>query len=349
MAASANAGAYDIKTDTPVLKLAAIHEMMTRAAIACDARAAAVGPLEKPSNCWNPGINAEAASVRKEDITPQEGAVRWSDDPTRQGVASSYAKLGLSLAKGCKDHVQTYKAVDSAGLLCSSHYGRLQFLHAMRGIDDSSSADTRKRILAWARFAYEVASGDDSLIEQSLCDAAKGRDGLEDALAFDNPRKCYRRRGFLGLFGNYPAYTVRTLFTLSCKGVGSSVRCNETRSGPKGREEAMLAATGSLLHLIQDSYSQAHNSRSTGAPIDPKGPFDPKIVCRLPTEFFDYSGQDKDVHGAADHQANLDPSCSHVGATDDPVTASAILLWHLRTGQSADSFVAYLKAKVIGD
>lgn len=50
--------------------------------------------------------------------------------------------------------------VPSDGLLGRSHFGDLQFLHAMASTTTETPAQTRQRMLAWAEFCWQVALGD---------------------------------------------------------------------------------------------------------------------------------------------------------------------------------------------
>lgn len=334
------AAAYDIYTNTPVMKLPAVHEAMTGLAEVCFRNSP--DPSRPPKDCWTYGALAKSFVLKRPFSALQE-AVRWPDDPTRQGNGFTYPKLGLSLRNGCPIQTAAMPAIDQAGLLCSSHYGRLQFLHAMRSPDDRSDADTRASILDWARFAYEVAAGDSKLIGSDLCAAVSGRGHLATAMEFADQSLCHQRRS---RWRTYPPYTVRTFFTLRCSNMFSSRRCWE-QSSANGDEAARIAATGALLHLVQDSYSQAHTSRSVGGSVNEKGPFEAKVVCRPPTTFFNYSGQNHDEHGRADLPPARDSSCND-GAIDDPITASATVLWHLENKKSADEFVTYLKNRVFG-
>lgn len=46
----------------------------------------------------------------------------------------------------------------TANLLARSHYGDLQFLHAMAGQDDSDPAQTQREIVEWLEFAWKTAT-----------------------------------------------------------------------------------------------------------------------------------------------------------------------------------------------
>jgi hypothetical protein len=124
---------------------------------------------------------------------------------------------------------------------------------------------------------------------------------------------------------------------------------------------AQLAARGALLHLVQDSFSQSHTSRRVGSALpDDGGPdgFEPRVVCRYPTVYFNYFSQEtkkKGAHKKADPSPRRDDSCEDDSRTpepgdpetDDVVTASAMVLWHLEYG-TAESLEEYLLSRVFG-
>ena len=103
----------------------------------------------------------------------------------------------------------------------------------------------------------------------------------------------------------------------------------------------MRTARGALLHVIQDSFSQSHAMRGPATT-----PFTPRIVCMVPTGFYNYLGQEG--HADADHIPALDESCLGNGSIDDPITASAMALHHMDRRTGAREFNCYLQARVFG-
>lgn len=341
---AANSSSYEIHTDIGPVKFEAIHESMTTAAMTCLSEA---NDGAKPSSCWSYFQSMEDLPKADPGTTPY--ASRWPDDPTRQAAAFTYPKMGANLAFNCERKLNVAQEIDEVGLLCSSHFGRLQFMHAMQGPDDDSADQTRQRILSWAWFAYEVADGTISS-ETSLCAAVDGRDGLEDAFAFRNEDKCKRRsKRLFGLLkiGSWPAYTVGSFFTQTCSNPLQSEVCWEKTKAGGSEKLTRLSAKGALLHLIQDSFSQAHASRAESGTVPETGPFEPLVVCRRASDFFDYSNQETEVHSEADHVPST-RGCGTDAPIDDVVTASAVLLWHLEQGRPASEFVAYLNQRVLG-
>jgi hypothetical protein len=120
-------------------------------------------------------------------------------------------------------------------LLQRSHYGDLQFLHAMASPGEAR-ATTHQRMLAWAAFAYQVAAG-------SIPVTAK----------LDSVPMAWQQTLFNGLTNR----TVHSLF--------------ETRDSASPATIRALAL-GALLHMVQDSYSSAHAARQrVGVRMAPVG------------------------------------------------------------------------------
>ncbi|HYG47183.1 MAG TPA: hypothetical protein VD846_04490 [Allosphingosinicella sp.] len=328
-----------------------VHESMTAVAEDCLRRAAG----DQPSRCWRSSkeLAARSKSNRGERYSDIQKASRWSDDPTRQDRRLSFLKIGYNIVKGCPKWVDASRRIEDAGLLCSSHFGRLQFLHAQAVDEDKSAADTYRRIMDWADFAFRVARDtrlDDGrrLLDMNYCSAVD----LEPE-SLKQMMRCET--------GGYSEWTVSTFFALTCGNPLSSSTCPEPGDPDKGRRMARLAARGSLLHLVQDSFSQSHASRRIGSPLphsgEPHG-FEPRVVCSYPTAYFNYKAQERDApggHKAADAPPRRDDSCDDDPRTaapadpqtDDVVTASAMVLWHLEHG-TRESFRQYLISRVFG-
>src|SRR5262249_30727012 len=165
-----------------------------------------------------------------------------------------------------------------------SHYGDLAFIHGMAVKDGVSSGETRRKLMIWAEFSYKVAVGD---IEAH----AKIRDVGVDSFSeiFDERDIDVYDNNLINLFGD------------------DDVRRN---------------AMGSLLHLIQDSYSPAHAERENFD--EAEGRFcRGKIVT-----FHAYRNQDMRKHSQADKwPANLSSEVLDAGArVCDPITAGAAIL-----------------------
>ena len=111
--------------------------------------------------------------------------------------------------------------------LYRSHFGDMQFMHAMAARGETL-AQSRGRILLWAKFAYQVAGGEI---------APEVRIGA--------------LHEFAGILGGFEAVSVAEFF--------------EIRGGAAA-ERIRRIALGALLHTIQDSFAEGHTEREpTGA------------------------------------------------------------------------------------
>lgn len=143
-------------------------------------------------------------------------------------------------------------------LLERSHFGDLQFLHAM-AIDGEAPQVTRGNIFAWARFAYLVSVGD------IASDAVMSDGNVVGSLATFFPGR---------------GDSVMTLFTKGTE--------------PHSDERVRDIAFGSLLHLVQDSFSKSHVERERLRAAGGEG-----IAGRI-VQFHSYGHQDPFVHGTSD-------------------------------------------------
>ena len=198
----------------------AVHETLTRMAFDCAARAGPAGP----SACWTtPGL---LPSIVEERYTPREMAARWPDDPLRQGNSLFTAPgLGYDVGWGCagkvKDAAGRDRTIYDAGLLCSSHYGRLQFVHAMASGGDGRRQTLRK-IQAWGAFTFDVASGRVPL-DADICGTVtngskRAYAALADAFETGPGNSCVVPKG-----GR--AMTVRAFFATDCARFPLARRC----------------------------------------------------------------------------------------------------------------------------
>jgi hypothetical protein len=148
-------------------------------------------------------------------------------------------------------------------ILSRSHFGDMQFLHAMAP-DGEPASVTREKIMDWARFAYNIANG---TLDLDTIVASRQADPGDQFF----PVTSQQFRG----------ETVRHLFA------------GEEDHPPGDRVRDL--AFGSLLHVIQDSFSKAHVSRE-----DPNAPHGhwPGRVC----EFHGYAHQNHSEHAKSDHE-----------------------------------------------
>jgi hypothetical protein len=335
-----------------------LHETFTAVAEECVKAA-----LPKmPENCVSRYSDALVRAARRQAVPANNDsyASRWPDDPFRllDGKVLIKKRFGLAF-ENCPNEFARGRAIDDVGLLCSSHFGRLQFMHAQSRpedhaegtpANDRSPALTRQAILAWARFAYRAAI-EPSFRSTNYCAAvdALNREedrGLAAALAFSDRGLCSDRTEMVnGKSERYLAWQVGRLFGTRC--FEREVSCWD-HTDMFDDEMARFGARGAILHLIQDSFSQSHVARipSGGSIATPKGPFNALVVCRSPSRYYDYSQQTKKSHGKADYPPELDPVCNNPKRpVDDIITASAMVLYYLNH-PNPEAFGQYMATRV---
>lgn len=205
--------------------------------------------------------------------------VRWNDDPPFKLTSTSikackvqetirvitqpvcWYELFKDAEKKSKTTYFDAKAA-SGNLMYRSHFGDLQFLHAMATKDGEPASVTQANILMWGEFAWAVASG-----------AYGGGQKLSEVTI----------AGFDKAFGS-SGWTVQDLYSLG---------------NPALRAHLPDVAFGSLLHLLEDSFAAGHAERRDpvgGAQCASGGyPKPGKIVS-----FHSYTNQDHKRHGDYD-------------------------------------------------
>jgi len=169
--------------------------------------------------------------------------VRWNDDPPfllQEGEArntpckvtetirfTTQPRCWAQLFRDAEKKAATGKPLDAASrmsLLARSHFGDLQFLHAMASKDGEPAAETKRRIMMWAEFTWKVSRGDY---------------GLETKLTDVNVA------GFDQFFGQ-TEWRVQELLALG---------------NPALRPWIKDVALGSLLHTVEDTFAKGHVDR----------------------------------------------------------------------------------------
>jgi len=170
----------------------------------------------------------------------------WNDDPLMRTLGQSvifmkgglkaHAVLSKNWPKGDDGRTDCGIHLD-----CASHLGKLQHLHFMTDDPAAEQAGQAARVdatvekaLGWMAFAYEVATGE--LAPDAPLDAAlEARVGLP-SIALNH--------------GVQPANAkIRTLFARQ----GQDLATRNARTPD--------VALGSMLHILQDSFSPAHTCR----------------------------------------------------------------------------------------
>ncbi len=263
-----------------------VHERATNLIFGCK------DDPKEPDVCGDPG----------EDSTSASAAVlagnQWNDNPpfeltsTTTGLCKQYIgkTIKAPYAAACwymlfrdgekKSAKGAYFDAKSGNvLLYRVHFGDMQFLHAMASRDGEAPRVTRARIMMWAEFTYKLATG---ALSRSVVLNQSGIPGMKDL---------FYNRGW-------------TAQQLLIRGDGSYHAEKDFRD----------FAFGSLLHLIQDSFSRAHTRRAL-----PTGDFCPgsqtlfapgKVIS-----FLSYASQNKMDHKNQDTQAALSANLSYVPPT----------------------------------
>ncbi|MBT1063989.1 hypothetical protein KJY73_10415 [Bowmanella sp. Y26] len=352
------------------------HELLTALAIQClsDYNLGDPSLRQKPDHCDFQLLHTKPFDIftkngseppnKLSSLLPLVTSVRWPDDPTRQIYQSSStaAKFAITVKRICskrmeKDREEGEGIILAAdGVLCASHYGSLQFLHAMEQQNGQKYRVTKQKMIDWAKFAFDFSKKN---IDQNLkyCDfwesdvAKNTYPSLIDAVQVQSLRNrgwCDKRDvswqyklthprtwtvwTHLGSFlsdwssprDHWDAWYLSTLFSFHCDGKVYSSICDIV-SDP---EEVSNAALGSIIHMIQDSYSASHTNRGVNVA-------EPRVLCNAVDGFYSYSSQDTDQHGLSDKWPSF--SCSKESETLDPVTAVAQLLWlYQNDGTTAD-------------
>lgn len=317
-----------------------IHESITMLAEQCVIEAA---PRE-PSDCRR--FAGEIASLiaprRRATFSDLQLTVRWPDDPARQLVTTGLLSFGGNMLGNCKRRMlrNPNETLDTVGILCTSHFGRFQFFHAMASARGERTEDTRAKILNWADLTFRLGTNR-TRANSLICDYFKtGHQEIASAFQLTHSRHCAR---------DEDPWTLATIFNWRCGGITMG-RCEQMLRPATSETLAARVARGALLHMIQDSYSESHADR--GAPR----PFRSRVSCRLPVAFHNFLGQRG--HGAADHVPVFDKSCSSDPRPDNPraddtraddvITASAMTIYHLQNRTDPPLYSEYLQKHVFG-
>jgi len=181
--------------------------------------------------------------------------VRWNDNPRFELTESSkgaledcvgvpiylpdnavcWGKLFYDANKGVKKG-KVYDGKSGHALLYRVHFGDMQFLHSMASRDGERAAETKAKTMAWAELAYRVARGEiknsDYLYKCGIPEIEK-------------------------LFEKKPGWTVQLLLTWD------DPTYQPRRVKGEFRDESFRDfAFGTLLHMIEDSFSKSHVNRN---------------------------------------------------------------------------------------
>lgn len=224
--------------------------------------------------CGNPDVGYASAYVL--------AGIRWNDDPpfrleAGEGNGTSckveetirfttQPKCWYELFEDAKRKAGEGKLLDAnsrISLLGRSHFGDLQFLHAMAAADGEKASATKEKIMMWSEFIWRVTTGEYGL-------ATKLSDSKID--------------GMSNFFGK-TAWTVQDLFALG---------------NPPLRPRIKEVAFGSLLHMMQDSFAKGHVSRAEAiSGLKCEGAKEHAAPGKI-REFHAYNHQNSDEHARHD-------------------------------------------------
>ncbi|SFD97169.1 hypothetical protein SAMN05428977_10048 [Nitrosomonas sp. Nm166] len=178
--------------------------------------------------------------------------VRWNDDPLnflpdnpRQWL------LNFEHASKITDRIN-----ENFDLFYRSHHADLQFLHAMASSEDESAQFTRAAIMSWIEFTYKVASG-----------YIPVHTPFKQLHNYLSPKTSLVFKNFFTQNGRRLNWTPAYLFSLKCTrevvlpSTFEALDCSQTTWLPN-KQDIQNIALGSLLHVIQDSFSDSHVTRN---------------------------------------------------------------------------------------
>lgn len=232
--------------------------------------------------------------------------VRWNDDPPFRIGSGEGRRTRCKVTQTIRFQTQPYcwyqlfddasrKAAAGAvfdgrshsALLYRSHFGDLQYLHAMATANDVEPVHTQRSIVEWAEFTWRIMLGEFDLGTE-----------LSD-IAIPSITAGFGRSG----------WHVQDLFTLGSPGL---------------RAHIQDVAFGSLLHTLQDSFAQGHVDRAGAVPSRTCAIGD--LSMRAPglvREFHAYNQQDHKLHASADTRSAFE---DHIQDEPDVVEIGRFLL-----------------------
>jgi hypothetical protein len=194
------------------------------------------------------------------------------------------------------------------GLIYRVHFGDLQFLHAMASMDGEPAGFTREKIMMWAEFTWGIAT---------------------DTMPKD---RFLRDLGVPELGTYFPGDQSATiLFSLG----------NPDFQKPHW---VMEIALGSLLHMVQDSFSQSHASRCDplGGECDGMpGALQPGLI----QQFHSYARQNHKAHDSADNAKAIEIQRMETSPCAIDVCRTIIQMWERRANWTeAKKYLDYVFA-----
>lgn len=207
--------------------------------------------------------------------------VRWNDDPPFNESNSQYSSckndqtirfISQPLCwgdyfLGAEKNPEIYdQDHHQSNIMLRSHFGDLQFLHAMSSNQNETYVETFNKMLMWAEFTWKISIGDKEYRQDKL---------LKDI----------KINGFSNHFGK----------------MGMNIQDLFAQGNPPLRKQISEVAFGSLLHMTEDSVAKGHSLRNGSinkmVANCPSG-----TAGKLGTigKYYLYINQDKDNHDSYD-------------------------------------------------
>jgi hypothetical protein len=216
-----------------------VHEVLTLRAIA-DALAK-VKAEGKTAGSLLGGVDTkgipELSSKKGHNLAPQKlnkslhqfiRGVVWPDDPKGLLFDEPSGLTNYSSGAAWYEEFDIDEIGDPAALIARSHYGDLQFFHAMASSDGEKPGETKAKITKWSRFLIDVSTG--------RIDANK------TVAEFSTAKE---------LFPSHTTLTIKALFGYA----------------KASDDEVRQRAAGALMHMIQDSHAKGHAERDASGDI----------------------------------------------------------------------------------
>jgi hypothetical protein len=200
-------------------------------------------------------------------------------------------KGGFFLRRRAAREIPKLQEELEADILWASHFGDLQYLHAM-GLADDSREKIREKMRQYAEHAWSAATEEGYFEElQTEIKSAK-QAALEGADPSD------RRSQLLARFDG-----------------------SDALYHTEGSEDFQYRALGSIIHMVQDSYAKGHAVRER---------WDGENSGRI-LYFQNYAEQDGDKHGAFDtHPSKDTKNWSQIPGATKAMAQSSILITYFK-------------------
>ncbi|WP_152670050.1 hypothetical protein [Lysobacter capsici] len=239
-----------------------VHEEITNRSYGCNAACDGSEALNAPA--------AVLAGVRWNDDPPfamtanQARGIRCNTRETIRFETQPVCWVGLFLDAN-KGAAAGKRYGPGDAMLYRTHFGDLQFLHAMAARNGEPAFVTKERIMGWSEFAWRASLGEYTL---------------------DTRLKEIQIPVIQASFGR----TQWRILDLYTQGAGGGLR-----------RMYQDVAFGSLLHTLQDSYAAGHAQREESSGVREC----PLATGAVPApgaiaEFHAYNQQDHDLHAHAD-------------------------------------------------